>query len=1255
MAVHTIVMGFSCSGCHQEFSSQRGLSHHLSRNDNCRSFHYLRDKGPPEVQIQFRPSDILRQRDPQSTVQPHHRLSYEGLPAASGESDGDEPFAFDDDYMAAFHHPTQVNPEMYDPRYELGHDHGDNSYSSHGSRRSSASSSEDDPSLGNESELAVVIEQAELLGLEDVAHLDFIPNTGIADDSTIDYPSDEDEEEEGDDQSLKESVRTKSSADMREEEYHDASSSLFFSDSHGNCFFHNSEGYPVPLGVSLPISVESARHHFRVHTARDYYYVDLLDLLDSFGAPHYAFQSMLDWADAAAGAGILGCDIRQHPKRETFLKALREIYGIDKVGYQYITLETKSNSQFITSHPRSKKKSHKGRDQEESELDPSDFRSNSRRDVVLVPYFYFREQLQDLLDDIDIWGKKSNLTVNSQDPFAPYVLAIGEILGEIVTGRRYQEMVDYYEPDPSKGTFLLPIILYLDKTGTDIMQRYGLEPVLFTVAIIRLLLRNRSRAWRPLGFVPDLEQKDSARKARNHSGSAAAKGTSLRNYHRCLDVILQSVHQAQAGDKLGGVPVLLRIGDEVRWMRAYTPVIFVAQDGKCGDAICVRKSCRSGDDNRLSRGCNVLVRDSDDPEHQCTFMDMSEVSHNMELALGLGSGSSQERRVAQEWLEENTFHRCYSAFFHLNYGPCTGGIFSSSPTDLMHALRKGLFEYCAAGVFNQMTPTYLAHVNDLVDHFLLPLRQSERENLPRLNFTKGITNLSLITANEQVGVVFSLLMVLLSEEGTEIFDGAPRSNKQLKKRTTGPATDESVEAYVEEGVDDEFDRKDIISLLELLLAFDAWCCFGPFWEASRTSPPQKYVFAVQKLAETIKAILPNAGNNAMGWKLAKFHEIVCHLLQEMVQFGVPANFRTDLRERDLKYIKRHSRTSQQHNPVDFLKQISVRINDQLTISRAQRSMNMETRMENIGSNSRFSRRARKRMTNRDMDEPIEAPNLPPPLQRLRGVNQYRGEDGKVNKLHCPRLVVLAKWKKGSRTLGRRPRILSKVEYVGVDNVSATFPPYYERWICDTVLDEAGPIQGDCEFPVFTELDREGTKFRAHPDYRSGGQWFDWAMVIYDEPAVHVDVAPGSRRPAKRKKAEADPHKGLFHPNSVPAKILGFIAIGQRQLAIIHPCDQLLSYQNSVLTQSWRLHYKRTTLRDRSGKSLGNKMRPALDIVDVGCIYDRVLVVEECPGLHEELPQPPSLDEKKTSGKKKETGHMVRLVIHRRQHWGSQFV
>jgi len=38
-----------------------------------------------------------------------------------------------------------------------------------------------------------------------------------------------------------------------------------------------------------------------------------------------------------------------------------------------------------------------------------------------------------------------------------------------------------FNPD---SDVMLPIILYLDKTGTDVLQRYSLEPLLFTTAAL---------------------------------------------------------------------------------------------------------------------------------------------------------------------------------------------------------------------------------------------------------------------------------------------------------------------------------------------------------------------------------------------------------------------------------------------------------------------------------------------------------------------------------------------------------------------------------------------------------------------------------------------------------------------------------------------------------------------------------------------------------------------------------------------------
>jgi hypothetical protein len=58
--------------------------------------------------------------------------------------------------------------------------------------------------------------------------------------------------------------------------------------------------------------------------------------------------------------------------------------------------------------------------------------------------------------------------------------------------------------------YLEGIVLYCDKTGTTSNQRYPLEPFIFSLASIRRYIRMHNRAWRRIGFMPDLETKSSS-------------------------------------------------------------------------------------------------------------------------------------------------------------------------------------------------------------------------------------------------------------------------------------------------------------------------------------------------------------------------------------------------------------------------------------------------------------------------------------------------------------------------------------------------------------------------------------------------------------------------------------------------------------------------------------------------------------------------------------------------------------------------
>ena len=86
------------------------------------------------------------------------------------------------------------------------------------------------------------------------------------------------------------------------------------------------------------------------------------------------------------------------------------------------------------------------------------------RDVVHTMTFDFVEQLKDLLSDTYIFGNLSNLDVNPNDPFGKFERDDG-CVDEVNSGSWYNNAHSFYVQQPN-DEFLLPIIFYIDKTGT---------------------------------------------------------------------------------------------------------------------------------------------------------------------------------------------------------------------------------------------------------------------------------------------------------------------------------------------------------------------------------------------------------------------------------------------------------------------------------------------------------------------------------------------------------------------------------------------------------------------------------------------------------------------------------------------------------------------------------------------------------------------------------------------------------------------
>ena len=135
--------------------------------------------------------------------------------------------------------------------------------------------------------------------------------------------------------------------------------------------------------------------------------------------------------------------------------------------------------------------------------------------------------------------------------------------------------------------WLVPLIFYIDKTGTDANQRFPLEPLMVTTSLLKKSVRENSDAWRHLGFLPTCDDPQ------------ASAEESLKHFHLSLSKILDDLIELQRNP-----PVIeFSIGGIVYKKQLLLPVAFIMGDQMSQDKLCGRKAINAGGAGRIHRGC----------------------------------------------------------------------------------------------------------------------------------------------------------------------------------------------------------------------------------------------------------------------------------------------------------------------------------------------------------------------------------------------------------------------------------------------------------------------------------------------------------------------------------------------------------------------------------------------------------------------------------------------------------------------------
>jgi hypothetical protein len=270
-----------------------------------------------------------------------------------------------------------------------------------------------------------------------------------------------------------------------------------------------------------------------------------------------------------------------------------------------------------------------------------------------------------------------------------------------------------------------------------------------------------------------------------------------------------------------------------------------------------------------------------------------------------------------------------NAFYKLCLAGNIIGIHGCTPVNPMHALLLGILKYVMTGFCGDASPRRPGDQGRLafiINDFLRLLRCTARAFFPRCDFTNGLTNLTLTTANKNSGAIFMLSLLWATETG-----------RMLMKALKGHSV-ETLQSF-------RF-------TFQYLLVYQYWTKQEEFRpvkiENDGVSRRASTVAqeATIHMMDTVKKAYPRtestpgqggndgASKGTQGWKLNKFHELL-HIVRCIGMFGLPENWIASHGKRHHKDdCKRPAATAQKRHE-RFTKQVAERLVDQMVIEKAK--------------------------------------------------------------------------------------------------------------------------------------------------------------------------------------------------------------------------------------------------------------------------------------------------------------------------------
>ncbi len=536
----------------------------------------------------------------------------------------------------------------------------------------------------------------------------------------------------------------------------------------------------------------------------------------------------------------------------------------------------------------------------------------------------------------------------------------------------------------------------------------------------------------------------------------------------------------------------VRMGTQVKRVQLILPVAFIIGDGKSNDHLC----CRYGGHRtkRACRACTVPFSMLDVPGYQCQWLPFQTVDDAVCKAMDENSPPSV-KKTATNNIHNLSTHLCYNAFRDVCFGGDSLGIMGATPTDLMHAFLEGVLMYIIRVFAAQLTKAQKANVDHLVGEMVLPSSKNTcRRKFPRVSFANGITNLTLLTADEWGGVAFTLLLLANTPRGQQALhidftgdakmdeidnqseasrksdsdsDNNTHMNPTEKDSMSSHSRDSESDESIELATDRHINAIDFIQLVEMLLSFHSWYERGSPYQWTEHSY-NELLGSIQSMMNAILKIVPR--KKGFGWKVQKFHELL-HVPFNVMRFGSPQNFDASSGERSLKHWAKHpAKTSHKAGAKAFTIQVANRVHERSCMEKCARAMQFSRSIHGIRHLEEEQLDAREHETDQ-LDEPT----------------------GHSNKIQSE-LVGNPKFSIRFPSPTSRKYTYQWHGKQQQQNLVTLHPSIKQWFVKKHVKHKYSQVYG------YTEYRRDGILFRCHPNYKSQGPWYDWAVMQFEDEA-----------------------------------------------------------------------------------------------------------------------------------------------------------